>query len=439
LMSRTSEDRRASDELELVAREGGGFVRSNVRYLEKTLLDGSDHLMFVLHDLLKSLPLGREYFAQVRSLRTATKAAVERVAAETCGLLPADFNPFLLLLTGGSDLLSARAANHIVGMFSGLLAAELRNDPDVNNSVNGLISVLKTSVMTAPAGLESHTLHRIHSKLLYDRSKWALGSPPSFGDIYRRRGDETGYYLLVSPECDLEFREGADGSLAPKIEKLLFVRGMIKDERPIKKDARFVVTALAEDVAGGHRKWFYWDLRAPTVMPYRQIGPNRLLHAKWGRLRREEAEDIQMRVATDLLAVGTDEVSGTVREKRGKVVLRAANDTEQVVGDVLVMEIEPPGKDGDRQWALGLGTEQLLCSVDSSRLAAEVVTSLRSYMPSESFIAKLNAHKVYVAEEGNSIHLCFCPKNKGLPKKGTWKGPMPLASPAVASGATAPE
>jgi len=420
LMSRSVADRPGEAQWEMVAREGGGYLRSNFRYMEKSTLDARSQFMFLLYDLVTSLPMGQAYFDHVRGLRKAARKTVDRVASETCGLLPADFNPFAARLTGGDTQQRAKLADHLLGLFSGLLSAELRNDGDVRASLEQFMDTLEKAQMMVPEGLGSHSLHRIHSKLLYDQSNYALNSPIGFGDIYTLLGDGENYFLVITPECDLELRH-EDGKIAPKVCTILLLNGKIQTTRPPSSAGNLVATPLMLDPEG-KLSWLCWSLQTPSLVPWMELAPGARYFKKWGRLRTQEAEKVQMRYAADLLSVGTDDVSSHLRMRKAELYHVPDKKTFDKLGVCDVMENDNAKADDGPLWALGVGSEKLFCSETNNILPPRVLGELRCYLSKPEFRAKLKEFKVGIREDRETIYLTWF--------SGTYVKPEGLIPPA---------
>jgi hypothetical protein len=423
LMSRVRDDRPTVEDLEDITRNGGGFVRSNFRYLDKTeTLPSRTRFLFLMNDLLDSLPLGRDYFSRVRSLRQAAQATVAKVAAETCALLPADFQIFANAIGGSGDVQRAAMADHLISLFTGLLAAELRNDGETYESLGKFFDMLMAKPGMAPGDVGSHTLHRLHARLLYDCSDWVKSSPVGFGDIYRQRGDAENYYIVITPECDLEPRYKHGVCIGPKAPFIVLLRGELRDERPPDRDRDTeIVTPLIVDPDTESVRWIYWQLREPSMVPAKRLSLESKRFIKWGRLRVQEAEKIQMRYATDLLAVGTDDLSDRV-EKREAMLwqLDVSKPHEQrALQKFHVMEIANPKKRDEIFWALAAGCEHILCADKDPIISASTIADLRSYQPKSEFIQKLRSFNIRVAEGDAPPPAKKPTEPKGLESKST--------------------
>jgi len=417
LMSRSINDRPTEHEWERVVRDGGGFVRSNFRYLEKGTLSSREKFLFLLYDLLLSVPLGRAYFDHVRALRGSAKSTVDRVAAEICGLLPSDFAPFASRLFGNDQ--QAKAGDHLLGLFSGLLANELRNDTTVRDNIQKFFQMLVQEKMPAPNEVRSHSLHRLHAKLLYDQSDYILKSPIGFGDIYQLRG-KSGFYIIITPECDVEPRS-ENGVCGPKVERILLIHGELKDQKPPKDVGNIEATPLMLKEGSDEIKWIHWNLQNARILPWRRLQHQSGRWKKWARLRVQEAEKIQLRYAADVLAVGTDDVSSHLRSRAARLYKYLGTKSDfKVICDLEIMEIENPEQKDNPAWALSASSAHILCGAEEHIMNADLVTALRCYMPKKEFSEQLKTAKVLVATSGNLIQLGWfsthkLPNNFNLP------------------------
>ncbi len=397
-MSRSQNDRPVPTDLEHIARDGGGFLRSNFRYLDKAeMLPSRNRFLFLMYDLLDSLPLGGDYFAQVRALREAAQQRVKEVAAETCGLLPADFRLFAEAVGGTGLEQRERMGEQLLALFTGLLVAELRSDRDTHASLDAFFQLLMKKQGMAPGKIASHTLHRIHSRLLYDQSDWIKGAAATFGDIYTCYRDRSSFYIVITPECDLEphFKKGV--RVSPKANSVVLLRGEVRDERP-PDDGRddVVVTPLIVDPRTEKVGWIYWQLRAPLIVPRDRLAAGSRRFAKWGRLRVQEAEEIQMRYATDLLAVGTDDLADRVEKRKVAFWLQKKDKLIRVEEPFHILEIVNPKRRKDIYWALSEDCERFLCPDGDPVVPARAVVGLRCYQPKKDFIERLRPYGVGV-------------------------------------------
>lgn len=419
LMSRSQEQQGHPDvaDQEAVSRNEGGFIRCNFRYFDKAFLADENRFYFMLHDLLCSVPVGREYYQQVRALRDAATVSVTKIAGETCSLLPVDFTDFANSLAGQPQD-EERVADHLLSIFTGLLAAELRNNSKIQTAVKEFRDLLKKPGMMAPVGAHSHSLHRIHSKLIYDQSPATLKGDISFGDIYTMTGAPRSYFIVLTAECDLEPRALEGEQRGPKVERVLIVPGT-PGELPKSDDQTVAGTPLFIENHQCEAQWIRWDLRHPRYMPWRRLRHERWFK-KWGRLRAAEAEQIQLRVAVDLLAVGTDNVSSGVRVRHAVLWQVPSKETCNQVTELKINEMAPNG-DGEKPlWALSAGCEHELCQEGRKVMTAEAVAALRRYIAKNQFISTLKKSGVGVMEEGATIHLgwftsTYCPQR--------WLGP----------------
>jgi hypothetical protein len=110
----------------------------------------------------------------------------------------------------------------------------------------------------------------------------------------------------------------------------------------------------------------------------------------------EEAEKIQMRYATDLLTVGTDDLADRV-EKRKAVFSRQRKDELIREGETFhVLEIVNPKRRKDVYWALSEDCEHFLCPDGDPVIPASVVVELRCYQPRKDFILRLRPYGIGV-------------------------------------------
>ena len=330
LMSRGQNNRPEQADWEQVAQKAG-YYRFNFRYLGKEKLQGDKMpVLFFLHELLSSLPLGKEYYTQLKKLKEAADTASEAALAKIRQLSPTEFSIFAGKHLGDGS--GRRAARHVLELFLGLLDAEVKNSVSLELSFQTFASMLQSSPMLATTDVDSHTLHNLHTHLLYDLSQWILKGPVEFGDIYK--GSEADvYYLVLTPECDLELRfNPKTNKWAPKAEDVLLLRGEVKNEPPNKTGGDVLGKPfLCKDVS----RWIWWMMRNRVIVmvdelhsePLAAVEPQVLTvqpteavassdnpcYKKWGRLRQLDAEEIQQRFVSDLASVGTEQVSGKAR------------------------------------------------------------------------------------------------------------------------------
>ena len=182
------------------------------------------------------------------------------------------------------------------------------------------------------------------------------------------------------------------------------LRGDIRDKRPLDDErGDVVVTPLVVDPQTDRVRWVYRQLRAPAIVPLKRLASGSRRFKKWGRLRMQEAEDIQMRYATDLLTVGTEDLPDRV-EKRNAVLWRLSmNMQTRIIDEVKVstfhvMEIVNPKEPNEIYWALSEDCEHFLCSDDTPVVPAEVILKLRSYQLKKDFTELLRPHGIRIAE-----------------------------------------
>lgn len=438
LMSRIQDERPLPTDVEVIARRGGGFVRTNLRYLDKAqMLPSKNRFLFLLYDLLESLPLGGKYFAQVQTLRKAASATLDNVAQEVCSLLPADFQLFAHAVAGSGDDQRSRMGEHLLMLFTGLLAVELRNDKNTQGSLGQFFDMLMKGSGMAPGEIGSHSLHRLHSRLLYDQSDWVKKAPTAFGDIFQCSRDKKTYYIVVTPECDLELRSKSGAAPAPKVPFVTLLRGELRSDRPPEKERdNEVVTPLIVDPDTDSVSWMYWKLQAPSIVPWERLVVGSTRFTKWGRLRLQEAEKIQMRYATDLLAVGTEDIPDRV-EKRKAVLWevdasKKAKQSKELFA-FSIMEIVNPKDHDDIYWALAPGCEHLLTGDTNTIIPAQLVAQLRSYQRKDKFVEELRPHKIRLAPP-NEPKPKLATKGAEKPQPPICADPAPTEQSAEATG-----
>ena len=305
LMSRGLDKRPTQSEWELVARNAG-YYRFNFRYLDKKKLDGAKMpFLFFLHELLSALPLGTVYYSQLKNLKKAANTAAELALARIRQLSPAEFSIFAVRHLGDGS--GRKATRHVLDMYLGLLDAEVKDNPDLEASFRTFAEMLQSSPMLATTDSDIHTFHELHNRLLYDRSRWVVSGPVEFGDMYCRPREPNVYYLVLTPECDLELRH-KDGVWAPKAEDVLMLRGEVSEKKPEKAREDIVGKPFVSSAAP---LWITWLLRKRVIVPTKNLmpgdvpavaaesaaAPNNDATAtqlkKWGRLRQADAEQIQ--------------------------------------------------------------------------------------------------------------------------------------------------
>ncbi len=443
LMSRGQNKRPTQTDWEHVAQEAG-YYRFNFRYLGKEKLDGSKMpFLFFLHELLSSLPLGKEYYLQLKKLKEAAGAAADAALAKIRQLSPTEFSIFAGKHLGDGS--GRRATRHVLELFLGLLDAEVKESESLESSFRAFAGMLKNTPMLATTDVDSHVLHNLHTKLLYDRSRWALQGPVEFGDIYQGSAPNV-FYLVLTPECDLELRYSRTyGTWAPKAEDVLLLYGEVKNEAPDKTRGDVLGKPFVSD---GSPRWIWWMMRkriivvtsdlssdqpnpasaaelsdAPVAPPDQHQGAS---FKKWGRLRQLDAEEIQQRFVSDLASVGTDQVSGKVNTIPVEVWYRQAGQPDRKLGDLSIVEMPNPNDDDSPYWALGEGCESMLCSDGPPDLTLSIaeLLELRHLQPRSLFIDRCNKKKLTV-REGTQHFLIR--SMKSVPRD--WKPPAPTPPP----------
>lgn len=308
LMSRGDNDPPSQQEWELVARNAG-YYRFNFRYLDKAKVEkGKMAFLFFLHELLDGYPVGKKYYAHLQELRSAAKAAADAALAEIRQLNPVEFSIYAGKFLG--DETGRKGSRHILNLFLGLLDAEVKNNEELEVSFRAFAEMLMKTPMMATKEKDTHKLHDLHTRLLYDRSKWVLTGPVVFGDMYQKPGEPDVYYLVITPECDLDPRH-KNGVWLPKVDQILLIRGKLTTQPTEKHPESYVGMPF---VSEKETRYIRWQLRDALFVlsellvanPHAHDDPVPNGYVKWGRLRNAEAEKVQQEYASDLVEVGVD-------------------------------------------------------------------------------------------------------------------------------------
>jgi|GEM_PF-6903364 len=405
-----------SDEWQQVA-EQSGFFRFNFRYRDKPeLVQSPEHFQFFLLDSLWCMTLGIAYFTHLQSMKESVKRVADQVTERILGLTPADFGMFAQQVL--QDPSGFKATNHLFYLFTNLLRVALTNDEAVQQSVSSFRQTLTTHLPRASVESESHALHRIHAELLYDRSRWVLDSPLSFGDILWAPAESTSvFFLVLTPECDLD----PHGRGRPKASQIITLRGQVRDA-PSEGD-NIVVTPLVPTAEGQYR-WMLWDLRHPVVLEYEQLQVAQPRHVKWGRLHQEHGEKIQQRFATDLLAVGTEDIVQS--SKRHTVQVWGGRRQDQLLGTMTLFEMRL-----ENETYFAFGPEcYFLFRQPRPVMPATTVYELQRYTAEADFRQQCGQSKLYLKLIGQSYHLV----NRFAGDPGdAWSPPQPQTDPSSQS------
>jgi hypothetical protein len=364
LMSRGQDEHPTSAEWEKVAKDAGYF-RFNFRYLNKAKVDsGKMAFYFFLHELLESYPLGKEYYAQLQGLRKAAKLAADAALANIRQLNPVEFSIYAGKFLG--DDTGRKASRHVLNLFLGLLDAEVKNNETLEASFRTFADMLMKTPMLATKDKDTHKLHELHTRLLYDRSKWVLSGPIVFGDMYKKLIEPDVYYLVITPECDLDPRF-KDGVWLPKADQLLLIRGRVTNQPTEKHPENYVGMPF---VSEKHTLWIRWQLRealfvasqalvskTPPATP--ESDPNG--YVRWGRLRNTEAEHVQQEYASDLVEVGVDDISGLTQPRMIEFWHVQSGRPDNQLEALVIVETANLKDDKNPNWAFGEGCELLLC------------------------------------------------------------------------------
>jgi hypothetical protein len=413
LMSRGQNQKPTQADWEKVASDAG-YYRFNFRYMGKEKLDlGKMPFLFFLHELFAALPLGTKYYGQLRGLRNAAASAADAALSQIRQLSPTEFTVFAGKHLG--DDTGRKSSRHILELFLGLLDAEVKDNAELEASFRGFAEMLRSSQMLAMTDTDIHTLNQLHNRLLYDRTRWVLSGPVEFGDIYHKLSEQSVYYLVLTPECDLELRN-KDNTWAPKADEVLLLRGDVKEKEPDKKQENIVAKPFVSDRSP---TWIWWHLRKLFIVPVRdlmteesgranlpqpasageasqtQVSGERYL--KWGRLRQVDAEQIQQEFVSDLASVGTEEVSGKITLLDVEVWQRQP---EMRLGDVVIIETSNPKDDKSPYWAFGEGGEELMCPDIAANviLPLALVMELRRPVPKNNFLDKCRSKRLFPAD-----------------------------------------
>ena len=443
-------------EWEEVAR-GAGYYRFNFRYLNKSTLDrGRNGFVFFLKELAEAIPIGREYLQQLRALKTTAKEATQRTLGKIMLLTPAEFGIFAQKYL--EDDIGRKATKHVLELFLGLLDVEIRKDAALEKSFRDFASSLREKPKLASSDSESRVFHDLHTELLYDRSDWVLRGPHDFGDIYHKPPYKENYYLLMTPECDLEPRFiPASKAWTPKATDMLLLLGKVSSQRPSGKEEDTIPMPFASE-KGKDQQWIYWQVRRPLIIPFAELPSPKKDDGKdskpttdsgvwpaefyfyagrhkwhrWGRLRHNEAEHIQQRFVSDLASVGLENVSGKSMLQSASVYDMRRQKGKKFVANIELAVIPNPEKPNQPYFAFVEGCEEKLCTDDTSVAIFkwETLFELRHYLPKDRFREKCAPHNVYLTEPDTDRYYIVRSDDEKIAV--TWKPPakeIPNAQP----------
>jgi hypothetical protein len=219
--------------------------------------------------------------------------------------------------------------------------------------------------MLATKDKDTHKLHELHTRLLYDRSKWVQTGPVVFGDMYRKPSEPDVYYLVITPECDLDPRNKS-GVWLPKADQILLIRGTPTNQPTDKHPENYVGMPF---VSEKEARWIRWRLRQALFVPSHELVPKVPAPAepdpngyfKWGRLRHVEAENVQQEYASDLVEVGLDDISGLTQTRVIEFWHVQSGQPERRLDDIIIVESTNLKDDKSPYWAFGEGCELVLC------------------------------------------------------------------------------
>ncbi|CAN5458880.1 hypothetical protein BH11PLA2_BH11PLA2_29110 [soil metagenome] len=434
LMSRGENNHPTQPEWEQVAKDAGYF-RFNFRYLDKGKMEtGEMAFLFFLHELLESYPIGKKYYAQLQELRKAAKSAADAALKEIRQLSPAEFSIYAGKYLG--DGTGRKASRHVLNLFLGLLDAEVKNNGDLEAGFRTFADMLMKTPMMATKDKDTHKLHDLHTRLLYDRSEWVLTGPIVFGDMYQKPNEPDTYYLVITPECDLDPRD-VDGVWIPKTPQILLIRGRLTTQPTDKHPESYVGMPFVSEKETRYIRWQLRDahfVSSETLVAKAATPPDPNGYVKWGRLRNVEAEHVQQEYASDLVEVGLDDISGLTQARVIEYWQIAGSKEERKPVDLVIVETANL-KDEKKPyfWAFGEGCELILCPDSPGQVFftfAEFV-KLRTPTPRRDFIDECKKKNLQLIDtEGEPLRFVWS-KTSFKGGKGGWKPKVPVtAQPA---------
>lgn len=392
LMSRADDRGPAAGDRARILEESG-FVGLNYTYLDKSeLADDTAELSFLclMHELLENGKAGADYFRVVRKLGQRVDSNAKLCVRRLMTLVPSDFSAFAEPLSDIPDDRTHKSAEHIHGLLVQLFGYSLQRDQEGQQAIKAFAStLLQETSSVAPGTIEGHQLHQLHADLLYDRSESTCKGRPDFGDIYQKKGSSVDqYYLLITPECDLVPRPTREGGVKPKAERLLFLEGNTVDKEP-SFDQATVALQLFRQESDNALRWLVWQLRCPVIV---ELGELTASFRKVARLRLQEAEDVQQRYAADILAVGTDDISGPVSRIEAHI-WKSDNESEEPTHmcSFGILELQRFAKSVEPLWSLQHGEHLKLCGEAAicEIVAPEQIPGLRRYQTAKEFAASI--------------------------------------------------
>jgi hypothetical protein len=438
LMSRGVNDHPTQPEWEQVARNAG-YYRFNFRYLDKAKVEtGKMAFLFFLHELLESYPIGKEYYAQLQRLKDAAQAAANAAFSDIRQLNPSEFGIYAGMFL--SDDTGRKASRHLLELFLGLLDAAVKDNEALEASFRAFAKMLALKPMLAMKDKDTHALHQLHTRLLYDRSKWVMTSPVIFGDMYRKESEPNVFYLVITPECDLELRFKNDVWL-PKANEILLLRGRLTEQPTEKHPEDYVGMPF---VSENKSQWIRWQLREALFVAAKALVPSTPPagsdpngYLKWGRLRHTEAEMVQQEYASDLVAVGIDDISGMTQPLRIEFWHAQGQDHQQLDSLVIVQTVNLKDEK-NHFWAFGEDCELLLCPEEAGDqfFPFMELVELRKPIPKKTFLEKCKKrHLQFIESEGEP--LMFVRSRQNLQKG--WKPKRPAKEQPPSSDQPPPD
>jgi hypothetical protein len=432
LMSRGVNNHPTQPEWEKVARDAG-YYRFNFRYLDKGKVEtGKMAFLFFLHELLESYPIGKKYYAQLQALRTAAKSAADAALAEIRQLSPAEFSIYASKFLG--DESGRKASRHVLNLFLGLLDAEVKNNETLEASFRAFAEMLMKTPMLATKDKDTHKLHELHTRLLYDQSKWVLAGPIVFGDMYRKATEPDVYYLVITPECDLDPRF-KDGVWLPKTDQILLIRGSLTNQPTEKHPENYVGMPF---VSEKETRYIRWQLREAVFVPSQALVPKTPApseqdstgYVKWGRLRNAEAEQVQQEYASDLVEVGIDDISGLTQSRLIEFWHVQGGQPDRKLEDLVIVETANLKDDKNPYWAFGEGCELVLCPDTPGAVffSFSDLVKLRKPTPRKDFVDECKKKGLQFIETESEPSRFVRSKSSFKGGKEGWKPKSPVAS-----------
>lgn len=372
-------------------------VRFCFRYRDKQeLVESESHFVFHISELFDTYPLGQQYVGHVESVRSSLRVVAEEVANELLRLTPADFSTFASTRMEGNSGTSVR---HLRFLFSSLLEQALCS----SNAVSATFTDFVSSLLSRPAVVSSDSLalHELQGRILYDRTESTLNEPISFGDIIIEHTSSLGgiiveqlpserFFLVVTPECDLE---------QDKAISVLAIEGLFVTKKNAGDSLEYTALVNFDNSQMG---WIEWNLRRIHTFDFKRLTQSlKDSHSskrKWGSLRFQFAERIQNRLASDLLEVGTEEFMEGLSEV--DLTVFSSHTATEPCGllSLCLMRVERDEKKGEM--SLGEEVGPLLANLDAFGLTVNQVLAFRRMTKRSDFISELKKLKLFLFDRG---------------------------------------